>query len=275
MSRLRDEQQLLWRAIAWPTGVADFLAQADQATRDAFAATVQGDEALSAVRRATVYAESYFWRLFDVLREQYRGLGWLLGPVRFHDLITDFVWQRPSTSPDVRRFGARLPAFLEQHPLEATHGGLAELARVEQAIVRAIDVPDQPVVTRAELQAVEAERWPGLRLVLADHVRVLTTRRSYPRVFAAWRAEAPSPDPVPPLPDEGPFHVLVWRKELEVFHRAVTPAQAAALRAMGEGAAFEATCDAALAVDATLEPAALVGWLARWIDDGSFTTLHA
>lgn len=275
MSALRDEQALWWRAITWPTGVDDFLAQADPSTRDAFATTFVGDATLDASRRVSVYAESYFWRLAEVLREQYRVLAWLFGPMRFHDFVTDFVWQRPSQSPDVRRFGASLPDFLAEHPLETTHGGLAELSRVERAIVEAIDVPDEPLVGRAHLQALAAERWPGLRLTVASHVRVLTTRRSYPRAFAAWRAEAPSPESIPALPEDGPFHVLVWRKDLEVFHRALDRPAAAALRAAGEGATFEAMCEAALAVDSTLDPSALVTWLARWLDDGLFTALTA
>lgn len=274
MSVLAREQGLWWRAITWPTGIDDFLAQADEGTREAFAVMFVGDEALDARRRMTVYAESYFWRLADVLREQYRVLAWLLGPARFHDFATDFVWQRPSQSPDVRRLGAGVPEFLAQHPLEAAHGGLAELASVERAIVAAIDVPDEPVVGRERLQALPVERWPALRLHVATHVRLLATRRSYPRAFAAWREETPSPASIPAPPEDGPFHVLVWRKQLEVFHRAIEPAAAAALAAAGEGAAFESMCDAALAVDPTLDPSALVGWLLRWLDDELFTALE-
>ncbi|MCX4244514.1 HvfC/BufC N-terminal domain-containing protein [Paraliomyxa miuraensis] len=275
--RLRDEQALFWRAISWPTGVDDFLARTDDATREAFGRMVTGDARLPGPRRMTIYAESYFYRLADVLREQYRVLAWIIGPVRFHDLATDFVWQRPSHSPDVRRFGEALPDFLAGHPLEARHPGLGELARVERAIVTAIDRPDSArgPVERSALQAVEAERWPGLRLRLADHVEVLTTRRSYPLAFAAWRDDAPSPDPIPPVPEDGPFHVLVWRTRLEVFHRALVPAQAAALRALAAGRTFEAMCDAAVELDPSLDPATLVRWLGTWIDDGLFHALEA
>lgn len=275
MSELRREQALWWRAITWPTGIDDFLEKADAATQQAFAATFVGDEALDARRRMSVYAESYFWRLAEVLREQYRVLAWLLGAARFHDFVTDLVWQRPSRSPDVRRFGAGLPDFLAEHPLEAAHGGLAELAGVERAIVAAIDVPDEPVVGAAALRAVPVEAWPSLRLGVAGHVRVLATRRSYPRAFAAWKAGEPSPEAVPALPDDGPFHVLVWRRHLEVFHRALEPAAAVALRAVEQGGTFEAMCDAALEVDPGLDPGAIVGWLARWLDDGLFTALEA
>lgn len=273
-SLLRREQWLWWHAITWPTGVDDFLAQADAATREAFAATFVGDAALDARRRMTVYAESYFWRLSEVLHDQYRVLAWLLGAHRFHDFVTDFVWQVPSRSPDVRRFGSGLPDFLAAHPLEAAHGGLVEVARVERAIVEAIDVPDEPVVDRARLGAVPIERWPGLRLRPGAHVTVMATRRSYPLAFAAWRAEEPSPPEVPAAPPEPGHHVLVWRKELEVFHRAIAAAPAAALRAAAEGEPFEAMCDAALAVDPALDPAALVGQLGLWIDDGVFAALE-
>lgn len=275
MSTLADEHALFWRVITWPTGVDDFLAQADEATRRAFAATFVGNDAMGAAARMNVYAESYFWRLSDVLGEQYRVLAWLLGPTRFHNLVTDFVLHRPSRSPDVRRFGAGLPDYLAEHPLESTLGGLADLARVEQAIVRAIDMPDQPRVGRAELSAVEVSRWPGLRLTLADHVRVLATARSYPRAWAAWKADEPSPEPVPALDPAARFWVVVWRNEVEVFHRGIVPAQAAALRAAGQGEPFERLCEAALAHAPGLEPSEIVTWLGRWLDDGLCCALTA
>ncbi|MEM9461414.1 MAG: DNA-binding domain-containing protein [Myxococcota bacterium] len=273
MSTLADEHALFWRAITWPTGVEDFLAQADEATRQAFAATFVGNDAMKAVARVNIYAESYFWRLSDVLGEQYRVLGWLLGSTRFHNFVTDFVLHRPSLSPDVRRFGAGLPDYLAEHPLQAQLGGLAELARVERAIVRAIDVPDQPRVGRAELSAVEVARWPSLRFVLADHVRVLCTTRSYPRAWAAWKAGKASPDPVPPVEPQARHWVVVWRNGVEVFHRGIVPAQAAALRIAGQGGRFEALCEAALVDDPSLEPTQIVQWLGRWLDDGLFCAL--
>lgn len=268
MSALSTQQDLFWRAITWPTGVKDFLAQADDATRRAFEATFVGTDAMDAVARVEVYAQAYFWRLSDVLHEQYRVLAWLLGPTRFHNFVTDYVLARPSRSPDVRRFGADLPDALAEHPLEQQLGGLASLARVERAIVRAIDVPDQPCVGRAQLATVDVTAWPGLRLRLADHVRVLTSARSYPRAWAAWKAETPAPEPVPPPEPGARFEVLVWRSAAEVFHRGIDRAQAAALRRAGEGGTFQAMCEAALAEDPAVQPPQLVAWLGRWLDDG-------
>ncbi len=274
MSRLADEQALFWRVITWPTGVQDFLAQADEDTRRAFEATFEGTDAMDAVARMNVYAESYFWRLSDVLLEQYRALAWLLGPTRFHNLVTDFVLHRPSPSPDVRRFGARLPDYLAEHALEDEHGGLASLARVERAIVQAIDVPDEPRIDRQALAAVPLSDWPTMRLRPASHVAVLTTSRSYPRAWAAWKAEEPSPDPIPPMEPDARHEVVVWRNHVEVFHRGIGPGQAAALRAAGQGLVFEALCEAAVAEEPTVEPPQIVAWLGQWLDDGLFCALE-
>jgi len=271
---LADEQALFWQAIRWPTGIADFLAQADEATREAFATTFEGNDAMDAIARMGVYAESYFWRLSDVLGEQYRVLAWLVGPTRFHNFVTDFVLHRPSRSPDVRRFGSRLPDYLAEHSLEAEFGGLAQIAEVERAIVHAIDVPDEPLVGRAQLQAIDVTAWPGMRLRLADHVRVRTTARSYPRAWAAWKAEEPSPDPVPPLEPDARHEVLIWRKRVEVFHRGISAAHAVAVRAMADGQPFQAICEAALECDASIDPPQLVAWLGRWLDDGLITALE-
>jgi len=62
-------QRLLWQAITWPTGVADFLATTDDKTREAFRQAFVGTAELDAVARVNVYAESYYWRLHEVLEQ--------------------------------------------------------------------------------------------------------------------------------------------------------------------------------------------------------------
>ena len=266
---LRELQALLLDAIRYPTGIDDFLAQADPAVRAAFDAELTQTPDLDRRRRMTIYAESYYWRLADVLGEQYRVVAWLSGPTRFHNLVTDYVWQRPSGSPDVRRFGRDLPDFIAGHPIAAELEGLDDLARVERAIVEAIDAEDRALLDEPALASRPLERWPVMRLVAAPWVQLLVTRRSYPELFAARGREEPSPDPIPPL-DGRPHHVLVWRKELEVYHRSVRPPEARALRAMLDEASFERICS--VAADPTEGDAAgpeqVVGWLRGWLGAG-------
>ena len=56
---LAELQELFVRAVAWPTGVADFLAQADAETVAAFHGAFAETVAFSRVERIDVYAEYY------------------------------------------------------------------------------------------------------------------------------------------------------------------------------------------------------------------------
>ena len=155
---LRELQQLFLDAIRYPTGIDDFLAQAEPSVRAAFDAAFVGTAALDRRQRMTIYAESYYWRLAEVLGDQYRVVAWLAGPRRFHNLVTDFVWQRPSHSPDVRRFGRELPELIAEHPIAAELEGIEQLARVERSIVEAIDAEDLPRLEEAALARSGAAR---------------------------------------------------------------------------------------------------------------------
>ena len=263
--KLAELQALFWEAIRHPTGIDDFLRDADVPTRERFEAAFVDTPGFSRRQRMTVYAESYFWRLSEVLGQQYRVTAWLAGPQRFHDLVTDFVWERPSTTRDVRRFGTGFAEYLAGHPLAEEIEGIEEFARVERSIVDALDHPDVAAVDAAALQARPIETWPTMRLVAAPWVRLWTTRRSFPEADDARREGAPSPDPIP-APDGRPHAVLIWRQGLEVYHRSVPAPEARALSAMLAGETFERLCSAAASGDGDAAgPDEVVAWLQRWL----------
>lgn len=265
---LRELQRLFWRAITWPTGVDDFLAQADPATRRAFDETFRGTPSLSAAARVNVYAESYYWRLEGVLRDQFRVAAWACGDVDFHDLCTDYVLDRPSTSGDVRRVGEAFPAFVRAHPIAARVPGIDDVVAIEWSAVVAIDAPDVATMREEDLAAVPLSAWPTMRLFAAPGVAIHATRLPYASMWRARQAGEPSPSPAP-APASPPQHVLVWRSGLEVFHRTALAAEARALAILVQGGAFADVCTAAADEEASpVEPAHVVGWLRRWLADG-------
>ncbi|MCH9681344.1 MAG: DNA-binding domain-containing protein [Deltaproteobacteria bacterium] len=268
MISLRDTQALFWRAMSWPTGIDDFLAQADAATREAFASTFADSPDFSRRERVTVYAESYFWRLSEVLREQYRVTAWLLGPVRFHNLVTDYVLQHPSGNPDIRAYGGPLLAFLADHAVASEVPGLMEVARVDRSMVTALDAADGPTADVATLAAVPLDAWPGLRLRPSVGLQLWSVARPYPTYWQTNDQEQPSPDPVPPL-DGRTHRVQVWRHQYRVLHRSVPEAEARALQAMIEGAPFSEICAAAAGpAGDEAEASHVVQWLRRWLERG-------
>ena len=77
---------------------------------------IAGDARLSPEARLDIYAEMYFFRIHDVLRDEAPRTAAVLGGAAFHDLVTDYLRACPPNHPSLREAGARLPAFLADAP---------------------------------------------------------------------------------------------------------------------------------------------------------------
>lgn len=265
--RLDALQDLFSRAITHPTGIADFLAEADDATRAAFVASLEETPHFDRAARMSVYADAYFWRLHDVLVDHFDHTAWLLGRDRFRNVVTDYVLRHPSRDPDVRRFGAGFASFLAAHALAAPCPGVAALASAEWAMVRALDVPQEPATTLAALAGLAMEAWATMVLVPVASAWIGVVPGDF-EVLARARAD----DAPPPMRD----HVLVdatllvWRCDRDDFaiHRRVLgDREAEAWHAVGEGMPFASWCERAG------DPAVAVQWLRAWISGGAIARI--
>jgi hypothetical protein len=224
---------------------------------------VDGDARLPATARLEIYADMYFARLRDVLRDEYPKTLALLGASTFHDLVVDYHLARPPSHPSLRELGARLPAFLAEHRLAADRPWAAELARLERARLELYDGPDAEILTIELLRACPPERVVGLHLRLVPSHALLTFRFD---LATLWRAD----DPALVVPQPAPGTMLIWRRALEVLHRSVGDEEGSWLRSIAAGGVtFEALCGE-LAANRSDEQAAarafeLVG---RWATDG-------
>ena len=257
--KLAEIQQLFWRAISWPTGIDDFLDKADDATRQAFAATFAETESFSRPDRLRVYAEAYFWRLFEVTADQFDITAWLAGPRRFHNFVTDYVLARPSRGPDVRQFAAGVPEALAAHDLARHRPGIEDIAAVQWAILQAVTAPDEPRLTAEALAQRPQAAWPTMRLQAVASAQLVPCRLDFTALHTAHAAEEAPPD----LPLQEPTSYLVWRRpDLNVYHRALEPTHARALAALLRADTFEAICNA------TASPQTAANWLREWLTDG-------
>lgn len=261
-SSLRQTQRLFWRAMSHPTGVADFLAQADPETRALFQSTFAESANFSRSERVAVYADGYFYRLLDVLADAFPLLRWQLGPEQFHNLITDYVLEHPSSSPNLHDLGRRLPNFVASHAVSRQLPQLADLAQVELHIFRALDGPDSPILTQEKLAEIPPSKWADMRLTPIANLSVLESGW----VFRDFREAQQQNRSVPQVERRTPpVTILVWRKEFTVFTRTLEPAEAELLAAVRNQSTFgEASAHAAkLGADA----GQLVRYLTRWLSE--------
>jgi len=267
MPTLDQTQQLFWKLITAPEGVASGLAALPPSARAQAATLVHLGGRLSAVERLDVYADMYFYRIRDCLKDDFGAVAAVIGETAFHNLITDYLLVHPSTHFSLRYVGRHLPGFVATHALGLQWPYLADLAALEWAIMEAFDAADSEPITPAALTAVPPERWAELRFECTASLRVL--RLDWP-IHEVWahaqrRQHLDGIEPAPTV-------IRVWRQELRVFHRAVDVTEGTAREALTRGATFGDVCEliAAGAGEAVgVERAAT--FLQGWLVDGLLT----
>jgi putative DNA-binding protein len=253
--RLGELQARFYGLVTAPEGVARTLAARGESPA-AVEAMVAGDARLSAVERLDVYANMYFFRLLDVLRDDYPKVVAALGDAAFHNLVTDYLAACPPAHPSIAHAGAGLPRFLEAHAATRERPWLPGLATLERTHTELFDGPDADPVTMEELRRTT----PGEMMTLVLRPIPCARLLSHPlAVSEAW--ESPGSAPA-----AGPETLLVWRQEFEVFHRPI-PEEERALYGQLDGRTLQAICEH---LPGTVQEAAqsLFNVLGRWIADG-------
>jgi hypothetical protein len=234
---------------------------------------LRGDRSVGARERLAVYANAYFARIHDALREDYGALHAALGDGGFRDLARLYLMAHPPSAFSLRFAGEQLPAFLAGpigEPFLQRWPFAAALAALEWAIADVFDAPDDPSLTREALAALPPSAWQEIRFELIGAQRSLELGWPVHRVREAWDA-----DRTPPRLEPEPTRLLIYRTGEEVLHRAVSDAEAHALAALRDGCDFGEVCArVALCTGEAQAPARAVAMLERWLADGILLQLR-
>src|SRR5579875_2919948 len=93
-----------------------------------------GDERLSASERIAIYANAYFYRLLDCLRDDFPATAAVVGASAFEELARAYLRRYRPTEPSIFHVGRYFANFLAEHPLLARWPFLSELARLERTL---------------------------------------------------------------------------------------------------------------------------------------------
>lgn len=249
---------------------------------DVAAEFVKPNDRLTAFERLEIYAKSYWFRLFDAIRDDCPGLIAVLGEERFMRLAQAYLAAMPSRSYTLRNLCARLPGFIASHPrLCAPPTALAlDVARFEWAQTVAFDGEALPTVEAAYFQTVPADR---LRLGIQPYVTLLDLR--YPvdtflmriKRSDALRADA-SNAPIEYLPSArrgrrvvlprpSRTYVAVHRMNNRLFYKRLDPRAYAVLAAIAGGSSV---AEAVAKAGRGTTPAQMKNWFKVWMALGWF-----
>jgi hypothetical protein len=260
---LKELESLLYRLITAPSGVAEGLATECDLPEGGLASIIVGDERLTADERVEIYANMYFYRLLDVLREDFPATAKALGDVNFHNVVTGYLLEHPPNEPSVVKCGDFLPGHLRQHPLCVEFPWIADLARLERATIDVFLSPDCPVFDTAAARVIPPDRWPALELRAAPSVQILALEWDVAKVL---RAVEDGQDWV--AASRRDCRVLVWRLNSRVFYRELGSVEARALAALSRGAKFAQICELVALEAGPDPPATIANFVQIWVTDG-------
>jgi hypothetical protein len=263
---LQTLQALLYRLITAPNGVVEGL-QAEKVQVN-LADVIRGDERLSAVEHLEIYANAYFYRLLDVLTEEYPATLAVLGEADFHNLVTGYLLDYPPTEPSVMYAGRYLANFLGGHPFRERRAYIADLARLERTVLEVFHRADAPALDAETMRAVPVADWPNLKMRAHPTVAILDFEWPVNELLREVENKIEWHEPA-----HTAVSIVVWRKGFEVYYRALERGERGALglalESKLEGTSFAMMCEAVAAEylcgDA---PAAINRLLARWLADG-------
>jgi hypothetical protein len=283
---LRDLQALLYRLITAPEGVAAGL-EAERAHGRSAAADldrldldrlIEGDDRLSAAARLEIYANAYFYRILDCLKEDFPATLATLGADNFHNLVTGYLIAYPPTEPSISYAGRYLGEFLHSHPLSGRWPFIAELARLERTLIEVFQAPYAEPLGAETMRSVAPEDWPGLAMRTHPALAIVDCEWRVDELLRAVETGAAGADGSPQAPARSPVSVLVWRKGSQVHYRALEDPERAALELARAGTSFSAMCEAVAAANGEGDPGGPVALinrlLARWLGDGVLILAH-
>lgn len=275
---LKHIQRWMQTVITHPDGVVKGIHSAEarsevDVTADQVEHVINRSRSQTSIERLRIYANAYYARLLECLREEYPALRHAVGDRVFDGFVFGYLQEHPSRSYTLARLGENFPGYLlETRPRDKGAEGeptwpdfLIDLARLERAYSEVFDGPGiegLPLLSGDDLLAVPPERWADVRLVPADSLRLMTFRFPVHEYASAVRHQREARVPKP-----AETHLAITRREYVVRRVPLTAVQYTLLDALCQrqtlGVAIARAADAA---DTGVEDfaAELKRWFRAW-----------
>jgi hypothetical protein len=263
---LGELQHLLHRLIIATSGVEEGLAAEKNLPPAGIAAFVRGDTRLSAIDRVEIYANMYFYRLLDAIKEDFPATVRVIGDANFHNLITGYLAEFPPGDASITEASGNLAKFarhsfaLEKWPF------VVDLIRLERAILEVFLGPDAKPLAVEAMKGIPAAQWPSIRISVHSALQVINSEWRVDEILRSVENEQPLPEP-----KHERQAILVWRNNYSVNYRPLDDVERSALSMIRSGYPFGAMCEAvALRGGDFATPAEMSRMLMRWLTDGLF-----
>ncbi len=274
---LKQIQKLAADVIRGPLDQNDRTPLAMKSVAESF---IKPNDRLTSLERLEIYNRQYWFRLLDILYDDYPGLRAILGEGNFNQMSRAYLEKHPSRSFTLRNLGSKLCKFLESQPQWAgkRQAMALDMFRFEWAQVEAFDGPSLPVidpqtVATADPTKLKLRLQPYLTLLdlaypLDDFILAVKRQEGALRSEASNAVESPTrrrkKKPIP-LPRKKKVFLAVHRYENQMYYKRMEPAAFAILANLETGKSLAQSIED---VSKPVSPAKLGEWFNVWTQLG-------
>ena len=185
-------------------------------------------------RRLAIHRNNVLASLSASLADSFPVVQALVGDEFFQAMATVYLRQHPPRVRVLAQHGADFAAFIAAFPPARTVPYLADVARLEQARVRAWHAADAPALAPSTAQAALAvgDRAGELQLICHPGVSVLDSAYAVVSIWAAHQG----PDEPSGLDPDAPESALVLREEQQVLVMRLSAGDSRFIAALLQGA---------------------------------------
>jgi hypothetical protein len=291
LRQLAQIQRWLHAVITHPDGVEAGLsspsARAEiEVSPDRVADVIEPSQRRTSIERLEVYANAYYARLLECLRDEFPALLHAAGEEVFDGLAFGYLQSYPSQSYTLSQLSRQFAQYLEEtRPREEDEGDgpswpefLIDLVRLERCYSDVFDGPGAErlsLLGAADLQGLSSEAWSRSRLGTVPCLRLLALRFPVHEYATAVREKRD-----PEIPEPAPTWLAVSRINYVVRRWTLTPTQFELLTALMDGqtvgSAIERAAQVAVESGQSIERLAeeLRDWFAEWSSAGFFLAIE-
>ncbi len=196
--------------------------------------------------RFAVYRNNVVASLIQALADSFPVINALVGDEFFNAMTAIYVRQHPPRSPVLAYYGADFADFLQDFPPAASVPYLADIGRLEYAVIQAFHAADMPSLTTQQVQGllINTEKLAQLQLSLHPSLQTLQSSFAIGSLWFAHQGAGNIADVQPEIPEA--LWILRFQLAVEVLPMSAGDCQflQALLKGQPLGAAAESVIEA-------------------------------
>lgn len=213
-----------------------------------------------------VYHFAYRTRLIEALADDFPAVQYAMGSDVFSRFAASVVAQNPSRTRNLNVYGKVLVDALTSPRCRVVRRTfLADLAKLEWALVLAIHAAPAKQLDPSTLAAIPQERWEDLVFMPSASLQVHRSRWPTNRYLQAFREGA-----CPDLPPRGKheFATAIYREGFRVWRMDLSPLAAGLMERLVQGAPLGRALEP---LEGRAEAKNVMRWFQAWVGGGVFS----